>query len=455
MKLRNSLLTKYVLIVLCALVILPLSFPILSLLLTVSLPSEESRSAGLYQNGIQLETVWHERAKRLGGASDNVIEQELTAFSREYREASVFWVDESGRTRLRLPENPAIPVVWSQSDVIQFMKQSYNADPFTIVAFIGENRNEGFMVLQVPRTLMVSRGERALSRFNEVLIGATFVIIVLFVFVSWVFFYRIRKRLLRLEQAMTTPADDGLPLPVQALNQDEVGRLEQAFNGMIGQLKESRRRETEEEELRRRLIANLSHDLRTPLTVVRGHAYSLRQEPLGERGREAVELIDQKVQYLDRLIDNLLSYTLLTSGKYTYQPVKTDIVRLVRSSCANWYPLFERERFTIDLELPDTPLYWELDPQWFERVLDNYFQNILRHAGSGKYAAVRIETGGERPVIVIEDRGPGMTGQSAGKGAGIGLSIVSLMLKEMNLRASVETGTRGTTVRISEQDKSR
>lgn len=449
MKPKHSLLTQYVLIVLCAIVILPLSLPIV-LLATFSFAPGEHRSEESYPSSKQLETLWHDRAESLAVASGDEIDRSLADFAEANPQTSVFWVDETGRTRLRLPDNAALPAVWSVSDTIRFMKEHYDADPFTVVAFIGDSPSESFMVLQVPRALIGSPSQGIGSRYNFAIFGLTIVIVGLFVFISYIFFYRIRKRLLRLQQAMTTPAGDGIPEPVRALNQDEVGRLEQAFNDMIVQLQEGKMREAEEEGLRRQLIANLSHDLRTPLTTIRGHAYSLRQQPLDSKGRETVDLIDQKVDYLARLIDNLLSYTLLTSGKYTYKPTDTDIVRLVRACCANWYPVFERERFTVDFDLPRSSVVWHLDPQWFERVLDNYFQNILRHAASGKYAAVRIETEGEHAAVVIEDRGSGMNGRSAAGGAGIGLSIVSLMLKEMKLSAVVESGVRGTTIRIAQ-----
>ncbi|MNI14855.1 Alginate biosynthesis sensor protein KinB [compost metagenome] len=200
--------------------------------------------------------------------------------------------------------------------------------------------------------------------------------------------------------------------------------------------------------LRRELIANLSHDLRTPLTTIRGHAYSLKQETLSDKGRTSIELIEHKISYLSQLIENLFSYSLLSSGKYPYHSESTDIVRLTRTVFANWYPVFEREQFTIDMELPEFSINWPLDPQWFERVLDNFLQNIMNHAASGRYVSVQISQVGEQTVLEIKDRGPGMEGETSGKGAGIGLSIVSLMLQEMKLGWDIQSDDQGTQIRI-------
>lgn len=277
------------------------------------------------------------------------------------------------------------------------------------------------------------------------------IVLTLFIAVSWLFFYRIRKRLLRLQEAMAAPAaGQGLPQPVDTAGPgrpDEIGQLEASFNRMVRQLADSRRREEEEEALRRRLIADLSHDLRTPLTAMRGHASRLRKEALSPEGAESLDAVDRTITHVGELIDDLLAYTLLTAGKYPYRPERTDMARLVRASLATWYPVFEEAGFRIALDLPESTTFrWEVDPQWMQRVLDNLFQNIQRHAREGRYIGVAMDA--ERETLTIEDRGPGMDGQSDERGAGIGLSIATYMLREMGLQAVFASGESGTTVCI-------
>lgn len=99
---------------------------------------------------------------------------------------------------------------------------------------------------------------------------------------------------------------------------------------MVHQLSDSRHREREEEQLRKRLIAGLSHDLRTPLTVIRGHMHALHKEELSEQGDRSLHRMEAKMEDLGGLIDNMLSYNLLTSGKYTLKLEEKDILRIVR-----------------------------------------------------------------------------------------------------------------------------
>src|SRR5690625_2371558 len=235
-------------------------------------------------------------------------------------------------------------------------------------------------------------------------------LITIIIFISMFFFYRRHKRISRLKNAMDLPTGEypfPKPVAVRTDRMDEIDQLKVSFNRMIEQLEESRKREFEEESLIRWLIANLSHDLRTPLTIMRGHVSELEKETLSEEGSASLNEIDHTISRVSNLMEDLLSYTLLTSGKYPYNPVSTDMLRLIRASVAAWYPVFDKEHFHFDVDLPeDTTFYWEVDPEWMTRALDNLFQNILRHAAKGKYAKIMMDTEQER--IIVVDNGPGM-----------------------------------------------
>lgn len=447
LSLRNSLLSKYLLIVLSALLILPICMPVILIATSLHFGPRHQAETNAYRAD-RLDPMWHREAAKLADASPAAVDAALTRLKAQYLKASMFWVDRTGSTRLKLPETINIPAAWDVPYTVNFMKSASNSEWFTVVAFLGDKPGGGFMALQVPRSEMKSsNSSSSIGSSGFIFLAAILIVLGLFLFVSLLFFYRIRRRLVQLETAMTAPAENGIPSPVAAQRLDEIGRLEHAFNDMIAQLERSREREAQEEALRRDLIAQLSHDLRTPLTAIRGHAFSLQQEQLSDKGKESLALIDRKIDSLGRLIDNLFSLTLLSSGQYPYKPQRVDIVRMARTQFAGWYPAFEQAGFEIDSDLPEEAVYWTVDPQWLERVLDNYLQNVMRHAQSGRYVSLRVsaDNGGR---IVIADRGRGMEAASKEKGAGIGLAIASLMLKDMGLRGDVRSGPWGTEVHI-------
>ena len=444
-KLKNSLLAQYLVIILIATMIIPVTMIVVSIIFYNSM--EQADSPDRYYNGTDLEKMWIETGNGLSGASKTEIYQKLSEMKTIYRDASMYWVDDMGQTKDTFPSSLAVPDTWSASEAIKFMKQSRGdqVDPFTVVALIGEQQEDGFIVIQVPRSDMVSPSDELRAKHNYVFPIALLTILALFILISTLFFFRIRKRLLQLQKVIAAPEASGIPSTVKVKKEDEIGRLEHSFNRMVQELETSRNREIEEEELRKELIGNLSHDLRTPLTTIRAHAYRIQKESsLSTKGQESLDFIDEKVNYMGELIENLLSYTLLTTGKYPYNPEKVDLVRLMRNSFASWYPIFENLEFTIEVDIPEQQLIWEVDPQWIRRISDNLFQNIYRHAKSGQFVAVRIKN----ETIIIEDHGPGMKGKSNKKGIGVGLSIVSLMLKDMQLDWEIETGEQGTTMRI-------
>lgn len=437
------------LIIFMALILLQLTYFMLALVNIVGMnlaghpPLDEKFSEE------EVEQEWHEAASNMKNVSKEEMSEHFSKWSEKYTEASMFWIDENGKLILEKNVEEALPQEWTSTFAVEFIKERYGGDPFTVIAFVGTNKEQGFIVTEMPRSAFNPPIVDIYDKYGSLLTIGVVVIIFLFIVVSFLFFRGIRKRLLQLQEAMELRDTDGLPIEVNIMKKDEIGQLENTFNQMVTELRDSKRREKEEEQLRRELIANLSHDLRTPLTKIRAQSDSLKQEDLSTDGKNALQAIDSSIYNTARLIDNLMSYTLLSASKYTFEPKKIDIIRFVRESLATWYPSFEEANFGIDVNLaPINDAKWVVDPLWFGRILDNLFQNVLRHAKSGNYISVKTKTTEHYDVIIISDRGAGMNHPSYEKGIGIGLSIVDMMVKEMNLEWDIDSNEKGTTIRI-------
>lgn len=452
---RNSLTSKYLLIIGIAMLFMPIIFPMASILYWFINDGIWQPSPSLndkYPNGTVLDQMWHQEAKSLASAPPEQVDKRLQALKQEYPEMAMFWVDDTDQTRLMLPEQEKLPKKWTPAASIQFMKAAYNSDPFTVVAYIGDDEKlgKGFMVMELPRAYI--RPKQILASDTTVYSVFVFIMSGLFILISWLFFARIRKRLIRLKEAMISPdLDSGIPRSVMMTKPDEIGQLEQGYNDMVAQLEQGRRRQLEEEELRKSLIANLSHDLRTPLTVIRGHLHALDAESLSEQGKDSVARIETKITDLSELIDNLLSYSLLTSGRVELKREACNVLRLVKESAAAWYPIWEKEGIEADIDLQDEPLIWQIDALWFRRVLDNLFQNVVRHARSGCYIGIHTETRehDHEVCLLITDRGPGLSRASSSKGTGIGLAVVEMLTKEMELDCTLVSSESGTAVKLT------
>ncbi|MFS0861145.1 sensor histidine kinase [Fredinandcohnia sp. 179-A 10B2 NHS] len=441
----KSLLAKYMLIIFMALFLIQSAYLLLATFITIGENIQKSEEEEFHPTVI--EERWHADARQIQNSSE--IDGLFEGWKREFPDATMFWIDETGSLEKQLDVKKQLPSKWTPSFTAKFIKERYGGDPFTVIAFVGENENQGFVVLEIPRAAFTAPVIEAYDNYGAILLVGFFAIIILFVGISFLFFRGIRNRLLQLQNAMELRDMDGLPIDVLVKKDDEIGQLEQTFNGMVTELRESKKREQEEEQIRRELIANLSHDLRTPLTKIRAQTYSIIKEDLSTEGQAAVKALESSIVNIDSLIENLMSYTLLTAKKYKFEPKATDVIRFVRESLASWYPVFEKEGFDTEIELDNfTEKNWMVDPIWFGRILDNLFQNILRHANDGKYIKVSTESNEEHDIIIISDRGKGLKNESTEKGAGIGLSIVDMMVKNMNLDWDIQSDSNGTTIRI-------
>ncbi|MGG3622139.1 HAMP domain-containing sensor histidine kinase [Bacillus gobiensis] len=452
MNILQSLMTRYLLLILCALVLLPI------------IPAIYYFPQILFNRSLydiqELESMWKREAAELDDLPATEIDLRLQELHKKYPESEIFWIDKNGNSRFVLDRPADIPENWTFVDALAFLEENkfeattflQNGDPqdtYTISSLIGNDPNQGIMVFRV---LQLKTNLGNVSLFNDYLFIAFFFIVSgAFLLLSWFFFVSIRKRLIQLQSAMSDTGTEGIPDEVVIRKKDEIGRLQGAFNEMIRQLRSSRESEQKEEQLRKQLFANISHDLRTPLTVIRQHAYSVQMDPSSPKGRESLQIVVNKLGDVDKMINNLLSYTLLTAGKHPINKKDTDILDVLRNSIAEWYPVFEKHGFQVDIDLPEKALIWHVDSLWFRSILDNLFQNVLRHANSGKYIGIKTVERNGSTFIAIKDKGEGFEHESEAKGAGIGLSIVSLMTKEMGLVWEVAASSDGTCIYLGRE----
>ncbi|MGM7722250.1 HAMP domain-containing sensor histidine kinase [Metabacillus sp. Hm71] len=435
MNLRKSLVTKYLFLIFTSLLMWPI-LPAIYYLPDILLKKGEIHEPQ------EMENMWEHATEQLKEANGDTINNTLGKIQNRYPKAELFWVDNTGKTHRIGKKINDIPEQWTPINLINYLERNKHQEIFTLTAPIGENGSQGFMVFQIPKsftTLSISPVTRDLF-----LILIIFAAGVLIIAVSLLFFLNIRKRLIRLQMAMSDPVHNGIPDEVIVKNSDEIGQLEKAFNKMVTQLKISRAREKEEENIRKQWITNLSHDLRTPLTVIQQHVYTVQTNPSSPKAIKSIDIIIKKLKDVGQLLENLLTYTLLSAGKHPIKLENIDVIEVLHHSVVEWYPVLEKEGFQVEIDLPDYVLIWKVDPLWVRCIVDNLLQNVIRYAGSGQYIGIGVIERKGKICLLIEDKGEGIKNTTEAKGAGIGLSIVSLMTKEMDIDWEVSSSQKGT-----------
>jgi signal transduction histidine kinase len=198
------------------------------------------------------------------------------------------------------------------------------------------------------------------------------------------------------------------------------------------------REERDARALRDRFLANVSHDLKTPLTSLRLHAEMLGDPALDAAARARyADVVLAEGARMSALVEDLVDVSALQQGRRRIEPEPVDLAAAVRAHAAAWRPLFAREGIDVRLALAE-PAHALADPIALGRILTNLLQNALRHgrpARDGTASWVELQAG-PGPVVAVRDNGPGVPAalrervferweraHATGDGLGLGLAL--------------------------------
>ena len=181
------------------------------------------------------------------------------------------------------------------------------------------------------------------------------------------------------------------------------------LNGMSRKLyladQENRRLQREQQ----KMIADISHDLKTPITVIKGYAGAICDGVVTpEEQKTYLQSIYKKSEVLAELIDEFHEFSKLQHPESQYLLVRTDICEFTRKYFAESYGQFELNGFMLDADIPERPVYAELDVKKFKRVYDNILGNFFRYNQPGRTFYCRVEELSGRVRIILGDNGRGI-----------------------------------------------
>lgn len=219
---------------------------------------------------------------------------------------------------------------------------------------------------------------------------------------------------------------------------DELDRLAGSVNAMADSLERSRG-------LERQFLLSVSHDLRTPLTSIRGYAEAIADGAAPDP-RAAAATIGVEAQRLERLVRDLLDLARLDARQFTFHLTEVDAVALARVAAEAVRPAGTAAGCEVVLEAPDGDVPVVADADRLRQVLANLLENALRHARSRVDVAVVDDGPGVR--LEVHDDGPGIasedlphvferlyvaraTPQASESGSGLGLAIVRELVEGM------------------------
>jgi len=239
---------------------------------------------------------------------------------------------------------------------------------------------------------------------NSILFSAIGTILLAFIFGA-ILSRTISRPLRELTKATHEIAGGKFGLQVPVRSRDEIGELALSFNKMNDDLARSFN-------LRKQMTADIAHELRTPLSLIIGHAEAVHDGVLPP-SKENFEIIREEAERLEKLVNDLRTLSLADAGELyaEFQPVEID--KLLSDIKAHYMVHFNQKRITLDLEPSPVPLQANLDPTRFSQVLMNILDNALRYTPEEGRVVIATKQNGDKVEIIIQDNGDGVTSEDA------------------------------------------
>jgi len=216
--------------------------------------------------------------------------------------------------------------------------------------------------------------------------------------------------------------------------------------------------EAETVRLRSDFVSNVSHELKTPLSLIRLFGETLESDQLTDSGkrREFSRIIARESRRLGHLIDNVLDFSKIDTGRKEYAFAREDLVKVVSDTLESYQLYLRDQGFEFDVSLPSAPVSMLMDKEAIAQTLLNLLNNAEKYSGEHKYIGVKMSLQGNHVFITVEDKGPGIAPSDQkhifekfyrgghgptreAQGCGLGLTIAKSTVESHGGHISVES----------------
>lgn len=190
----------------------------------------------------------------------------------------------------------------------------------------------------------------------------------------------------------------------------ELAQIQDDFNTMAEKLERMKKEKQHLEANKQRMLVDLSHDLKTPITTIRGYieAMELGLITEEERRQRILRLISGKVELVSILIDDIFALSKLDSPQYPFNFIIADIAEFTREIAAEYYEVFAEKNFIFQFDIPKGEINFPFNYTWLYRAISNILLNALKYNPPGTIVRLQLWTTVKGVKIHIQDDGVGI-----------------------------------------------
>ncbi len=195
----------------------------------------------------------------------------------------------------------------------------------------------------------------------------------------------------------------------------------------------------------KKMLSNISHDIKTPLTVILGYLEIMR---LSNYEDKTLQKVESKAKQVMDLTDQFFTLAKLEAGDKNIEMVKINICELCRENVLGYYELLMQKNFVVDIVIPEQTIFVQGDRESIDRILCNLLTNAIRYGSDGKYIGLFLREEKDFVYIDVIDKGKGIEKQFAAsvferlytmedsrnrsiQGNGLGLTIARNLARQM------------------------
>lgn len=218
----------------------------------------------------------------------------------------------------------------------------------------------------------------------------------------WLFSYKLVRPLRNMASAARAFGDGNFAVRVPVTSQDEIGELAVAFNNMASSLSSG-------ESVRRNFIANVSHELKTPMTTIAGFIDGILDGTIPEEKQSYyLNIVSQEIKRLSRLVRTMLDLSRIDSGELRLRPARFDLTNTILIALLSFEKAIEDKQLEIrGLENAES-LFVDGDPDMIHQVVYNLIENAVKFTNQGGYIEIRILDQPARTLVAIKNSGAGI-----------------------------------------------